>query len=663
MVDGAGTTTYSYDGAGQLLSEAGPWSGVSVSNTYSNRLRRSMSVQAPGAAAWTNGYYYDSARRLTGVTSAAGSFGYQFAPGVQDVPSGITLPNGASIADSYDSVARLTSTTLKNSQSASLALHQYGYNLAGQRTNQARLHGDHVTYTYDSAGELKTAQGRESGGSPSRLQEQLGYAYDAAGNLTSRTNNALLEMFSVNAANELTTSVPSGTLTVAGGASPAATNVTISGSASGAATLYADGTWALPGAALPNGSANYIAAAQWAGGQQATGSVSVYLPPSASYTYDPNGNLMIDGNRGFDYDDEHQLISVWVTDVWRTDFAYDGKMRLRARVEYAWNGSGWLPNSTVYYVYDGNLVVQEQDQNNTPKVSYTRGRDMSGTIQGAGGIGGLLARTDNSLGTSAYYFADGNGNITCMLDGNQAVAASYLYDPYGRILSQSGWLASANLYRFSSKEFQINSGLVYYGYRFYDPNLQRWLNRDPIGEDGGANLFAYAGNAPSVAYDPDGHFVMLACCIGCAAFIGWDIYNAYKRTCAGKTGSDWANCMLKSLISQLASQAGVGPLASCLYSAVIAPSPGGATADAKACFKKYGLKALGTIGKDIACGCCVPYLTTFLGNKVRPPVPAPPVPAPAVAPQQTPAPVASAGAVGVLPPPVPAPRWSPPAAQ
>jgi len=504
MVDGIGTTAYSYDGAGQFLSEAGPWSGVSVSGTYLNRLRQSMSVQAPGAAAWTNGYYYDSARRLTGVTSGAGSFAYQFAPGVQGVPSGITLPNGASIANSYDSVARLLSTTLKNSQLASLALHQYGYNLAGQRTNQTRLHGDYVTCTYDNAGELLTALGKEQGGTTNRQQEQLGYAYDAAGNLAWRTNNILTEAFGVNAANELTASLAMGLLTVAGGTAPAATNVTISGSAIGRATRYADGTWAFGGAALPSGSATYIATAQYSGGQQATGSVSVYLPSMVTYSYDANGNLVSDGNRWFAYDDENQLVSAWVTNVWRSDFFYDGRMRMRQRNEYAWSGGGWVTNSTVRYVYDGNVVVQEQDQNNTPKVSYTRGRDLSGTMQGAGGIGGLLARTDNSLGTSAYYFADGNGNITCMTDGNQAVAAGYLYDPYGRILSQSGWLANANLYRFSSKEVQINSGLVYYLYRFYDPNLQRWVNRDPLGELSAVNLYIILGDAPTDLVDPFG---------------------------------------------------------------------------------------------------------------------------------------------------------------
>jgi RHS repeat-associated protein len=58
----------------------------------------------------------------------------------------------------------------------------------------------------------------------------------------------------------------------------------------------------------------------------------------------------------------------------------------------------------------------------------------------------------------------------------------------------SGPLASANAYRFSSKEWNANSGLYYYLYRFYDPKPQRWLNRDPIEEDGGINLYAYLEN-------------------------------------------------------------------------------------------------------------------------------------------------------------------------
>ena len=63
------------------------------------------------------------------------------------------------------------------------------------------------------------------------------------------------------------------------------------------------------------------------------------------------------------------------------------------------------------------------------------------------------------------------------------------------MISSSGSLAAANLYRFSSKEIHPNCGMYYYLYRFYDPSTQRWLNRDPLGESAGANLFSFVGNS------------------------------------------------------------------------------------------------------------------------------------------------------------------------
>ena len=67
MLDGVGTTAYGYNAAGQLLSEDGPWADDTVSYTYNNRLRSSLSLQAASASAWTQRYGYDSARRLTSV--------------------------------------------------------------------------------------------------------------------------------------------------------------------------------------------------------------------------------------------------------------------------------------------------------------------------------------------------------------------------------------------------------------------------------------------------------------------------------------------------------------------------------------------------------------------------------------------------------------------
>jgi RHS repeat-associated protein len=148
---------------------------------------------------------------------------------------------------------------------------------------------------------------------------------------------------------------------------------------------------------------------------------------------------------------------------------------------------------------------------------YTRGPDLSGTMQGGGGIGGLLAMTTGFGGVAShyYYHADGNGNVTYLVDASQNLAASYQYDPYGNLVASSGPVAAANTYRFSSKEFHANSGMYFYLYRFYDPGAKRWPNRDPIGDLGfiiltghvpvrgavDSNLFLFVANKPVNAID------------------------------------------------------------------------------------------------------------------------------------------------------------------
>jgi len=147
-------------------------------------------------------------------------------------------------------------------------------------------------------------------------------------------------------------------------------------------------------------------------------------------------------------------------------------------------------------------VIQERNANNVPLVTYTRGLDLSGTASGAGGIGGLLARTDAN--GNSYYHTDGNGNVTALVNGSGTVVARYLYDSFGNPLGMWGSLAAANTQRFSSKEVDPHSGLYYYGYRWYAPNLQRWLSRDPIAERGGINLYGFVGNDAVNGVDPFG---------------------------------------------------------------------------------------------------------------------------------------------------------------
>jgi RHS repeat-associated protein len=413
--------------------------------------------------------------------------------------------------NNQDSLGRLLSTVLKTAGGTTNNVHAYAYNNANQRMKQTFKDGNYLDYTYDNIGQLKTAFGKELGGT-ARAHEQFGYAYDKAWNLNWRTNNLLQQQFQVNNLNELTTLSRSGTLTVAGSVNLATTNITVSGTglSTGTATRYADNSWVAGSqATLANGLNNYTSTATYLG-HSAQDIASVNLPASLTCLYDLNGNITNDGIRTLEYDFENQLTNIFVASAWRSEFRYDGLGRRRVRREYRWQSSAWYLTNEVHYVYDGMLAVQERDTLNNPVLTYTRGIDLSGTLAQAGGIGGLLARTDNgqmlmgSSGAHAYYHADGNGNITCLINQGGVVVARYSYDPYGNQLGISGPLAEANSYRFSSKERHSNSGLYYYGFRFYEPNAQRWLNRDPIQEAGGLHLFRYARSAPMNRLDPFG---------------------------------------------------------------------------------------------------------------------------------------------------------------
>lgn len=519
MTDAVGTTRYTYTGAGLLLTEDGPWNDDTITYNYNSmRLRTSLSLQAPNASPWAESYVYDSAERLSGVTSPAGTFSYLYDSTRHLQVSSIDLPNSAYITNSFNSVSRLLSTILKNNTNGVLNAHSYAYNLDGQRTFLTNIAGDYRNYVYDNIGQLISANGFEANGT-NRLQEQLSYVYDSSGNLNFKTNNGFWQNLTVNNLNELSTVTRAATnFTVAGTTTSAATNVTLSSTANpgtAAANLYNDNTFSLGGFGIVNGINTFTAIAQDLQGRRDTNSISVNWPATNAFTYDLNGNLLSDGSRSFTYDDENQLISVVVSNTLdvstRSDFIYDGKMRRRVRIEYSWVNSSWATNQVVRYVYDRHTVVQERNFNNQPAVTYTRGLDLNKTLETAGGIGGLLARTDNTLlGASnvnahAYYHADSLGNITCLIGSSQNILASYIYDPFGNELSRRGPLADANLLRSSSKELHPNSRLVYYLLRFFDPGLQRWLNRDPSGERGsGINQFTFVFNCPNRFIDPWG---------------------------------------------------------------------------------------------------------------------------------------------------------------
>ena len=86
-------------------------------------------------------------------------------------------------------------------------------------------------------------------------------------------------------------------------------------------------------------------------------------------------------------------------------------------------------------------------------------------------------------------------------DSAVVLDATYEYDAFGREVRSTGPASDLMPYRFSTKYTDADSGLVYYGYRFYDPDRGRWINRDPIGEEGELCLYSFLHNAPTNAYD------------------------------------------------------------------------------------------------------------------------------------------------------------------
>jgi RHS repeat-associated protein len=446
MVDSVGTTriTYTLGGSQEIVAEDGPWTGANDTVTVTNRLGRSLGVRiAQPAGSWqqTHGY---TGGRLSSVVSPAGTFTYSYTSAAGAPASASTLVQRILLPTTGGN-AYITNTYDSRARLLSTQLRNELHAVLNSHAylldGLMRTRMTRTDGSYEDYGYDNAGQLRTVTGSAGGTNS-FSYGYDAAQNLAARTNGVTVQTFTVNNLNQLT------------------------------------------------------------GG------------PTASYTHDSNGNLtgFGSGNGVYLYDAENQLVTAYVTNNWKSDFLYDGRGRLRTRKEFNWSGGTWSLSTETRYLYEGMRVVQERNGSDVPQVTYTRGTDLSGGREGAGGIGGLLGRSHGyNAGTGAwathhFYHADGNGNVTYLVNTSRTLGASYRYDAYGRTTATgTGTLApSDNVYRFSSKELHAKSGLYYYGYRFYDPNLQRWLTRDPIGEAGGINLYAFVGNRPINSVDPFG---------------------------------------------------------------------------------------------------------------------------------------------------------------
>ena len=204
-----------------------------------------------------------------------------------------------------------------------------------------------------------------------------------------------------------------------------------------------------------------------------------------------------DGRTTYHYDDADLLVKIerrTATGAPQgfSEFVYDYASRKAISREWVYQNGAFVKTEEKRRVFDGMDVVQERNAQNQVTAQLVRD----------GNISGILSRT-TAVGASFYGY-DGNGNVTLLTDASGADVAHYRYDAWGNTLEAVGPRASENPYHFSTKEVHAASGLYDFGYRFYSPGMGRWINRDPLGEAGGVNLYAMVGNSPVNGVDEYG---------------------------------------------------------------------------------------------------------------------------------------------------------------
>jgi RHS repeat-associated protein len=209
------------------------------------------------------------------------------------------------------------------------------------------------------------------------------------------------------------------------------------------------------------------------------------------------------------YDAWNRLVSVKAGSTVVAVYAYDGANRRVTKT---------TTNTRHYYYDDGWRVVEERlDTATSADRRFVWGirrqddlilRDReyapSGESSSSSSTGGA------GLNRHRLYAVDDLANVTALVDRAGSVLERYGYNGFGgvRYLTASFGSQSGSLYDwetlFASYRYDTETGLYLARFRCFHPLLGRWINRDPIQEQGGLNLYAYVGNNTVNATDPWG---------------------------------------------------------------------------------------------------------------------------------------------------------------
>ncbi len=471
------TTDYRYDALGQLTNIDYSASATNVSFTYDRIGRQSTVEDGLGTRSFT----YNDALQLAVETNALGVItrSYDANTGRN---AGFALDGTLDVGYAYDAMGRFNTVTWTNAAAGGPEQEaQYAYCANSDLLREFSINDGDLTQTrvYEPDRNLIAAISNAAGSTIVSLYE---YGNDGLGRRTNRVDQlggagstpSVTNVFGYNTRSELT-SADMGTNDY----SYVYDNI-------GNRTAYTNNSEAWE--YLANSLNQYT--------NIADGTTNDLL-------YDLDGNLTNDGVRAYSWNGENRLIGVEPLSPAAGDkkvvFAYDYMGRRIKKVVSTYDG-GWSVAQTNRFCYDGWNLIRETVRNPQSEItnSFVWGLDLSGTLQGAGGIGGLIAWSRSDTTTNFLYCYDANGNVGQLVDAADTtnIVASYGPGPFGNMAAMTGTESRRNPFRFSSKYADDETELVYYGYRYYSPGMGRWVNRDPLGERGAVPLYVALVNSP-----------------------------------------------------------------------------------------------------------------------------------------------------------------------
>ena len=458
VTDATGTRTFSYGTTGKLASEAFPsafyGTGVSLQPTYDTVGRYDgYDLYVGGTVAESAAHAFDATDRHASVASGNDTFAYGYVTGT-DLPYTTSGPANMLRTLSYEPLRNVVASVENTIGANTVSKFEYTHDAVYRRTH-AVFSGSAFTtavfarYTHNDRDELTAAakfQGTDTTDETNPVPiYDYAFGFDPIGNRltssTAETGTTVGTTYTADQLNQYTSIVQAGTPPI---------TVTPAHDADGNQTTLdnASGSWTL------------------------------------------------------EWDAENRLVTA-TSETTKVECVYDYRSRrVEKRVSTSADaGQTWTVSQTRRFLYDGWLLIAEFDhqaETNSLKCTHLWGLDLSGTLEGAGGIGGLLrTRLHETIGTSDYYPTyDANGNVSEYVDSSGTVVAHYEYGPFGNVTAATGTMADSFAFRFSTKYLDAETALWYYGYRYYDATNGRWLSRDPLGEEGGVNLYAFVVNNP-----------------------------------------------------------------------------------------------------------------------------------------------------------------------